>query len=132
MIVRQDFFEGLDRIAKDGSPADLSSNSNFNKSALKKIVKDYTAKDIRKHIDALAKRVEKHFTDAEKASVEDASGILSGKVLIGVWNSCEEEFVKLTETWSSRITMLYGDIGVTLEYTTADVESAFRKQKFGS
>lgn len=110
----------------------MSSNSNFNKSALKKIVKDYTAKDIRKHIDVLAKRVEKHFTDAEKASADDASGVLSGKVLIGVWNSCEEEFVKLTETWSSRITLLYGDIGVTLEYSTAEVESAFRKQKFGS
>jgi hypothetical protein len=109
----------------------LTSNSNFNKAALKKVVKDYNSKDIRKYIDALAKRVEKHFTDAEKATADDNSGVSSGKVLTGVWNSCEEEFVKLTETWASRISQWYGDSGITLEYTTSEVESAFRRQRFG-
>lgn len=109
------------------------SNSSFNKSALKKVVKDYNAKDVKKHIDILAKRVEKHFTE-DKSTVDEggASGVVSNRVLIGVWNACEAEFVKLTETWTSRISQVYGDSGVSLDYTTADAESAFRRQKFGS
>ncbi|KAF9479714.1 exocyst complex component, sec3 subunit [Pholiota conissans] len=127
-----DFFEALDRVAKGVNPSELASNSNFNKAALKKIIKDYNSKDIRKYIDVLAKRVEKHFTDAEKATAEENNGVASGKVLLGVWNSCEEEFVKLTEAWASRISQLYSDSGVALEYTTTEVESSFRRQKFGS
>ena len=111
----------------------MLSNSNFNKSALKKVVKDYNAKDVKKHIDILAKRVEKHFTE-DKASIEEGgqSGVATTRILLGVWNACETEFVKLTESWVSRISQVYGDSGVSLEYTVADAESAFRRQKFGS
>ncbi|KAF8913023.1 exocyst complex component Sec3-domain-containing protein [Gymnopilus junonius] len=128
-----DFFEGLDRVARDASTSEATSNSSFNKSALKKVVKDYNAKDVKKHIDILAKRVEKHFTeDKSTADESGASGITSHRVLIGVWNACEAEFVKLTEAWNSRISQVYGDSGVSLEYTASDAESAFRRQKFGS
>ncbi|PPQ64521.1 hypothetical protein CVT26_002060 [Gymnopilus dilepis] len=128
-----DFFEGLDRVARDSATSEVLSNSNFNKSALKKVAKDYNAKDVKKHIDILAKRVEKHFTE-DKASIEEGgqSGAASTRILLGVWNACETEFVKLTESWVSRISQVYGDSGVSLEYTVADAESAFRRQKFGS
>ncbi|KAF8973564.1 exocyst complex component Sec3-domain-containing protein [Flammula alnicola] len=110
------------KIIVNANTTELTSSGNFSKSALKKVIKDYNAKDIRKYIDALAKRVEKHFTEAEKSTAEDSNRILSGKVLVGVWNSCEEEFVKLTETWTSRISQWYSD----------NVEATFRRQKFGS
>ncbi|PPQ67093.1 hypothetical protein CVT25_005694 [Psilocybe cyanescens] len=125
-----DFFEAFDRAAKDTNTAELTSNSNFSKTALRKIIKDYNSKDIKKLVDVLSKRVEKHFTDTEK-STDDGAGIPSTKVLIGVWNCCEAEFVKLTENWASRISQWYGDSGITLEYTIAEAEAAFRRQKFG-
>jgi glutamyl/glutaminyl-tRNA synthetase len=125
-----DFFEGLDRVTKNGSTSEIASNSNFNKSALKKIIKDFTAKDMRKSIDILAKRVEKHFTE-EKSTTDDPAGVSAG-VLVEVWTACEEDLVRLTETWSSRISQWYSDSGASLDFTKTDVESAFRRQKFGA
>jgi len=93
-------------------------------------VKDYNSKDIRKYTDVLSKRVEKHFTDGEKGLSDESNG--SSKVLLEVWKACEEEFVQLTETWSSQISQWYSDSGIALEFTKTDVEAAFRRQKFGS
>ena len=47
------------------SPTDVSSNSSYNKSQLKKLVKDHSAKDIKRQIDAMFKRVEKHFAEGD-------------------------------------------------------------------
>ena len=99
---------------------------------MRKIVKDYNLKDMRKYVDVLSKRVEKHFTDGEKGLSDESNGMISSKVLLEVWKACEEELVKLTEMWSSRISQWYGDSGITLEFTETDVEAAFRRQKFGS
>ena len=129
----QDFFEGLDRAVKDSNPAEVTNSSNYNKAALRKAIKDYNSKDIRKHVDTLSKRVEKHFTESsEKTTVEEVSGIAAGTVLVGVWKACEKDLVKLTELFSSRISQWYGDSGISLECTTSDIESAFRKQRLGS
>lgn len=128
-LLFQDFFEGLDRVAKELNAGEITSNSNFTKASLRKILKDYNSKDIRKCVDVLSKRVEKHFTDGEKA--DESNSAISGKVLLEVWKACEGEFVTLTETWTSRISQWYSDSGITLEFTRTDVEAAFRRQKFG-
>lgn len=128
-LLFQDFFEGLDRFAKDSNASEIGSNSNFTKAILRKILKDYNSKDIRKYVDVLSKRVEKHFTDGEK--VDESNSAISSKVLLEVWKACEEEFVRLTETWSSRISQWYNDSGIVLEFTRTEVEVAFRRQKFG-
>jgi hypothetical protein len=128
-LLFQDFFEGLDRVAKESNAGEITSNSNFTKASLRKILKDYNLKDIRKCVDVLSKRVEKHFTDGEKA--DESNSAISGKVLLEVWKACEGEFVTLTETWTSRISQWYSDSGITLEFTRIDVEAAFRRQKFG-
>lgn len=63
--------------------------------------------------------------------MEEVSGIAAGTVLVGVWKACEKELVRLTELFSSRISQWYGDCGISLECTTSDIESAFRKQRLG-
>lgn len=128
-----DYFEGIERLLQTTAPTEVSNNSSYNKSALKKVVKDYNAKDMRKHIDALYSRVEKHFTEAsEKATTEKSTGIAPGTVMVGVWKACEEEVLRLTEAFSKRIAQCYADSGVTLEYSAADVETAFRRHRVGS
>ncbi|KAK7064364.1 Sec3-PIP2-bind domain-containing protein [Favolaschia claudopus] len=127
-----DYFDGVERLLKNTAPSEVSTNSNYNKSALKKVVKEYNSKDIRKHVDALFKRVEKHFTEAsEKTTTEDNGGIASGTVMVGVWKACEEELLRLTDQTTKRISQCYADSGVSLEYTAADVEGAFRRQRVG-
>ncbi|KAI8990472.1 exocyst complex component Sec3-domain-containing protein [Trametes punicea] len=128
-----EFFEGVERLLKTTAPSEIASNSSYSRSALKKVVKEYTAKDVRKHVDALFKRVEKHFTEAsEKATTEEASastGIAPGTVMVGVWKACEEEVLRITELFNKRISQCYKDTGVTLEYSAADVEAAFKRHR---
>lgn len=100
------------------------------------MVKEYNAKDIRKHIDTLFKRVEKHFDEAsEKATTEDASastGIAPGTVMVGVWKACEEEVLRITDLFNKRISQCYSQTAVTLEYTASDVEAAFKRHRVNS
>ncbi|KAJ7630772.1 exocyst complex component sec3 subunit [Roridomyces roridus] len=127
-----DYFEGVERLLKTTAPSEVSTNANYNKSALKKVVKEYNAKDVRKHVDALFKRVEKHFTEAsEKTTTEESGGIAPGTVMVGVWKACEEELQRITELMMKRISQCYTDSGVTLDYTATDVEAAFRRHRAG-
>ncbi|KAJ6519655.1 exocyst complex component sec3 subunit [Mycena sanguinolenta] len=127
-----DYFEGVERLLKTTAPSEISTNPSYNKSALKKVVKEYNAKDVRKHVDALFKRVEKHFTEAsEKTTTEESGGIAPGTVMVGVWKACEEELLRITELMAKRISQCYADSGVTLDYSAADVEGAFRRQRVG-
>ena len=110
--------------------SEIASSSSFNKNALRKVIKDYNSKDIKKHIDSLAKRVEKHFMEGVEKD-EAAGSVASAKLINTVWKACKDELLKLTEHWSSRITQLYGD-GISLDFTVGDVETAFKRQKLGS
>lgn len=88
---------------------------------------------MRKHVDALFKRVEKHFTEAsEKTTTEETGGITPGTVMVGVWKACEEELLRYTEGFARRIVQCYVDSGVTLDYNPTDVEAAFRRHRIGS
>ncbi|THH33432.1 hypothetical protein EUX98_g736 [Antrodiella citrinella] len=125
-----DYFEGVERLLKTTAPSEIPSNSTYSKSALKKVVKEFTAKDVRKHVDALFKRVEKHFTDAsEKTTTEEVNGMASGTVLVGVWKACEDELLRITELFAKRIAQCYQSAGVTLEYSAVDVEGSFKRHR---
>ncbi|THV06009.1 exocyst complex component sec3 subunit [Dendrothele bispora CBS 962.96] len=127
-----DFFEGVERLLKTTAASEVSSNSNYNRSALKKVIKEYNAKDVRKHVDSLFKRVEKHFTEASEKTTEEGKGILPGTVMVGVWKACQDELLRITELFSKRITQCYSETGVSLEYSTTDVEAAFRRHTIAS
>lgn len=127
-----DYFEGVERLLKTTAPSEIATNSSYNRSALKKVVKEYSGKDIRKYIDALFKRVEKHFTEAsEKTTTEESGGIAPGTVMVGVWKACEEELLRITELFSKRISQCYPDSGVSLDYSSVDVEAAFKRHRVG-
>lgn len=128
----QDYFEGVERLLTTTAPTEVATNASYNKSALKKVVKEYNAKDIRKHVETLFKRVEKHFTEAsEKTTTEESIGIAPGTVMVGVWKACEEELLRITDLFSKRISQCYADSGVTLDYTAADVQATFKRQRVG-
>lgn len=126
----------MERLLKTTAPSEVSSNSSYSKSALKKVIKEYDAKDVRKHVDALFKRVEKHFTEAsEKATSQEVSssmGIAPGTVMVGVWKACEEELLRITELFAKRIAQCYTSTAITLEYSAGDVEAAFKRHRVGA
>lgn len=155
----QDYFEGVERLLKTTAPTEVQNNGSYSKSALKKVVKEYNAKDVRKHVDALFKRVEKHFEDDGGSTPSNlgglqpgsalptsrlgsnstlgvdshlnggASGGAGGAVVAGVWKACEEEVLRITELFQKRIGQCYANSGVSLEYGPADVRDAFKRHK---
>ncbi|KAI0068299.1 exocyst complex component sec3 subunit [Artomyces pyxidatus] len=127
-----DYFDGVERLLKTTAPTEVANNSSYSRSALKKIIKEYDAKDVRKHIDALYKRVEKHFTEASEKATVESGGIAPGTVMVGVWRACEEELLRITELFNKRISQCYAKSGVSLEYTAADVEAGFKRHRIGS
>ena len=81
---------------------------------------------MRRHIDALFKRVEKHYADPGE---EHASN--SATLFRGVWTACEQELCKSTERFLRIMALCYKETGVTLEYSVQDIEGAFKKHRVG-
>lgn len=104
---------------------------NFNRSALKRVVKELSSKDIKKNAEALFKRVEKHFDDEGDMVNSSTMKVASGTVMEDVWKACEAHLVRDTQRFQKLMGQCYADTGVTLDYTVADVESAFRRHRSG-
>ncbi|KAI6162084.1 exocyst complex component Sec3-domain-containing protein [Pisolithus thermaeus] len=110
------------------APSEVQKNSSYNKSALKRVLKEFDGKDVRKHIDVLFRRVEKHFTEAEENTTrEESSGITPGTVMVGVWKACEEELQRMTENFTAKLSQCYSESGLSLEYSSSDVDAAFKR-----
>ena len=127
----QDFFDGVDRVLQTSSPSEVASSTSFNRSALKRVVKEIGSKDIKKNAEALFKRVEKHFDDEGDMVNASIMKVVSGTVMEDVWKACEAHVVRDTQRFQKLISQCYGDTGVTLEYTVAEVEAAFRRHRSG-
>ncbi|KAF8273874.1 exocyst complex component Sec3-domain-containing protein [Lactarius quietus] len=127
-----DYFDGVEQMLRTVAPSEVSSSGGYSRSALKKVVREYDAKDVRKHVDALFKRVEKHFTEASEVTTGESSGIAPGTVMVGVWKACEEELLRITDIFAKRISQCYASSGVSLEYSAGDVEAAFKRHRIGS
>jgi len=90
----QDFTESLDHLLgllpDTGNPSSLASRASSSKSVFKKLLSTNDSKELRRGIDLLRKRVEKHFGEA------DDPGISRG--LVGkVWKACEERYIAIAK-----------------------------------
>ncbi|CZS95403.1 related to SEC3-component of exocyst complex [Rhynchosporium agropyri] len=118
-----DFLESTESLMlsrQPGEPASkISSMPSHSKSTFRKVLAGYDSKEIRKGIDALKKRVEKHFGDADEPG-------LSRGLVVKVIQNCE----KFYERVEDRILTVSRDVyegDVIAEWTRADVSGAFRK-----
>lgn len=121
----QDYFQGIEDLLRTTPPSEVSLHSQFTKSALKRVVSSLDRKDLRKSVEALSKRVEKHFIDITNPSAENA-------VVVGnVWNACEAEVGRLAALWKGLLERCYEKEGVVLDFGAEDVSGAFGKYKPG-
>lgn len=128
LTIVKEFFEGVERLLQNMSPADVSNNANYNKSSLKRTLKELNSKDIKRVIESLFKRVSKHFSEDSGES----GTLTTGTVAMAVWKSLEDEFIRNTDRFAKIIAQCYPDTGLQLEYTTSDIESIFRKHRSGN
>lgn len=114
-----DQLENIEAQIQSGKvPLSIARQPSNNKSIFSKILSMYDSKEVRKGIEALKKRVDKHFGDADDPTV--SRGLVT-KVL----NECENYYGKI-ETRIGRITTdVYGG-DVPFEWPRADVKAAFR------
>ncbi|KPM34752.1 hypothetical protein AK830_g11832 [Neonectria ditissima] len=100
------------------SPGSIAAQPSNSKAVFNKVLGNYDSKEVRKGIEALRKRVEKHFGDADDPA-------LSRGLVIKVLTECEQ-FYEEVEARIGRVTTdVYGG-DVLFEWPRADVKSAFR------
>lgn len=118
-----DFLESTESLMlshQAGEPASkIAAMPSHSKSTFKKILAGYDPKEIKRGIETLKKRVEKHFGDADDPGLSRA---LVAKVI----QNCEKYYEKVED----RILTISRDVydgDVIAEWTRADVSTAFRK-----
>ncbi|KAG2186053.1 hypothetical protein INT43_002491 [Umbelopsis isabellina] len=103
-----EFFEGVETMMKTSTAEEVSFHMNFNKAQLRKVIALYPAKEIKKSLEQLYKRVDKHFSEEE--------GLLQV-----VWRGIQEEFIRQHEKMEDLIRQCYPDANVSLEFTIQDL-----------
>ena len=101
-------------------PKTIATRASHSRSAFKKLLAGYDAKEVRRGIEALKKRVEKHFAEGDDAGVSRA---LVSKIL----KECEERYAGVIDRLNKINAEVYAGEGVEMEFGKGDVSAAFRK-----
>ncbi|KAF7619127.1 exocyst complex component Sec3 [Aspergillus flavus] len=109
--------EGL--LATTSNPADISSRPSHSRSVAKKVLATYDAKEMRRGIEALKKRVEKHFGDADDPG-------LSRSLVLKVLRECESRYEGAYDRTRRILNTVY-EGQLDLEWRKEDAIAMFKK-----
>ncbi|KAL6717652.1 hypothetical protein ACLMJK_005567 [Lecanora helva] len=117
-----DFLESTESALRNnpGSPASVATRASHSRSTFKKILSNYDAKEIKRGIETLKKRVEKHFGEGD-----DTPG-LSRELILKVYKECEARYLDVGERVNKIVTEVY-EGSLEVEWKREDVVSAFKK-----
>uniref|UniRef100_A0A673W1H6 Exocyst complex component 1 n=1 Tax=Salmo trutta TaxID=8032 RepID=A0A673W1H6_SALTR len=109
----QHFFEGVEaRVAQGVREEEVSYQLAFNKQELRKVIKEYPGKEVKKGLDNLYKKVDKHLCEEES-------------LLQVVWHSMQDEFIRQYKHFEGLIGRCYPGSGITMEFTIGDMLEYF-------
>lgn len=91
---------------------ELNFHPQYNKGALRKLVVQFPGFDVKKGLQVLYKKVEKHFSDNQQ-------------LLQIVWDSLQEDVLKQIENINTIISNYYADAQAELEFTVDDIIGYF-------
>ncbi|XP_057697896.1 exocyst complex component 1 isoform X4 [Corythoichthys intestinalis] len=107
------FFEGVEaRVAQGVREEEVSYQLAFNKQELRKVIKEYPGKEVKKGLDNLYKKVDKHLCEEES-------------LLQVVWHSTQDEFIRQYKHFEGLIGRCYPGSGITMEFTIQDMLEYF-------
>lgn len=107
------FFEGVEaRVAQGVREEEVSYQLAFNKQELRKVIKEYPGKEVKKGLDNLYRKVDKHLCEEES-------------LLQVVWHSMQDEFIRQYKHFESLIGRCYPGSGITMEFTIQDILEYF-------
>uniref|UniRef100_A0A8C6MK17 Exocyst complex component 1 n=1 Tax=Nothobranchius furzeri TaxID=105023 RepID=A0A8C6MK17_NOTFU len=107
------FFEGVEaRVAQGVREEEVSYQLAFNKQELRKVIKEYPGKEVKKGLDNLYRKVDKHLCEEES-------------LLQVVWHSTQDEFIRQYKHFEGLIGRCYPGSGITMEFTIQDMLEYF-------
>ncbi|XP_066429461.1 exocyst complex component 1 isoform X6 [Eleutherodactylus coqui] len=107
------FFEGVKaRVAQGIGYDEVSYQLAFSKQELRKVIKDYPGKEVKKGLDNLYKKVDKHLCEEEN-------------LLQVVWHTMQDEFIRQYKHFEGLIEKCYTGAGITMEFTIQDILEYF-------
>ncbi|OCF36139.1 exocyst protein [Kwoniella heveanensis CBS 569] len=136
-----DFFDGIERLMATTPANEVSLHQSYSRSALKKVLKDNGGKDMRKAIDVISKRVDKHFAaddDDPSSTGNHTSGGINGggaggshnaQLVQTVWKEITAELMRETKRAQEIIGKSYADSNLGLEFGPVDIEAACKRAK---
>ncbi|PNS16632.1 Exocyst complex component 1 [Sphaceloma murrayae] len=123
-----DFIESTESLMSHApNPTSIAAKPSHARSAAKRALSPYDGKEIRKGIDALRKRVEKHFGESSGDSTEERA--VAQKLVGVVLDECEREYLGVLERTQKIIAEVYSneEKGLEVDWAREDVLGGFRR-----
>lgn len=107
------FFDGIQaKVAQGVKEEEVGYQLAFSKQELRKVIKEYPGKEVKKGLDTLYKIVEKHLCEEEN-------------LLQVVWHSMQDEFIRQYKYIEGLINRCYPGSLITLEFSINDILQFF-------
>ena len=116
-----DFIESTESLIASSpeGPTSIATRASHSRFTYKKLLSTFDAKEIRRGVETLKKRVDKHFGDADDPG-------LSRNLVAKVLRECEERYLSVHDRMNRIITDVY-EGGLEIEFKKDDVTSAFKR-----
>ncbi|XP_030385383.1 exocyst complex component 1 [Scaptodrosophila lebanonensis] len=107
------FFEGVQqKVAQGVKETEISYQMAYSKQELRKVISQYPAREVKKGLENLYKKVEKHLCEEEN-------------LLQVVWHAMQEEFIAQYNYLEERIQKCYAGAMINLEFNIQDILTFF-------
>ncbi|GFS06267.1 exocyst complex component 1 [Elysia marginata] len=107
------FFEGVEaRISAGVKPEEVGYQLAFSKQELRKVIKEYPGKEVKKNLEHLNKKVEKQLCEEEN-------------LIQVVWHEMQDLFINQYKYYDDLMCRCYPDSNITLDFTIDDVLQYF-------
>ena len=119
-----DFLESTEALMKthESSPTAIANKPSHSRSSAKKVLNAYDAKEVRKGIEALKKRVEKHFGDSDDPANHSAGKSLISKVL----EECNVRYDHAYDRMQTIVDQVY-EGNLEIDWKKADVAALYKR-----
>ncbi|KAJ5477466.1 hypothetical protein N7539_007610 [Penicillium diatomitis] len=114
-----DFVQSIESLQVSGNPAEIAARASHSRMVAKKILSAYDAKEIKRGVEMLKKRVEKHFGDADDPG-------LSRSLVLKVLRECELRYENAWDRTRRLIDTVY-EGQLEMEWRKEDALNMFRK-----
>jgi hypothetical protein len=117
-----DFLESTESLMANAAngPATIAARASHSRSTFKKVLSTFDAREIRKGIESLRKRVDKHFGELEDPSVNRKN------IVKMVLRQCEERYKNVYDRAARIIAEVY-EGGLDIEFRKEDISLMFPK-----